>query len=151
MHPHILFHLACILGPYLAVWAVSLSTTDLITHGLTAGLSIRHSQFDHTQYTGMAPSYVQCSTSASHRPTLALKLFRGEPAISRFDWNFSPSHNSPLATTHPPTFQRWSVRSSIQFHLNFNLVMARSPGFGSTISYLRPFKTRFRCGSVSPT
>ena len=26
--------------------------------------------------------------------TLALKLFRGEPAISRFDWNFSPSHNS---------------------------------------------------------
>ena len=141
VHPHILFHLACILGPYLAVWAVSLSTTDLITHGLTAGLSIRHSQFDHTQYTGMAPSYVQCSTSASHRPTLALKLFRGEPAISRF----------PLATTHPPTFQRWSVRSSIQFHLNFNLVMARSPGFGSTISYLRPFKTRFRCGSVSPT
>ena len=54
----------------------------------------RHSQFDHTQYTGMAPSYVQCSTSVSHRPTLALKLFRGEPAISRFDWNFSPSHNS---------------------------------------------------------
>ena len=26
--------------------------------------------------------------------TLALKLFRGEPAISVFDWNFSPSHNS---------------------------------------------------------
>ena len=54
----------------------------------------RHSQFDHTQYTGMAPSYVQCSTSVSHRPTLALKLFRGEPAISRFDWNFSATHKS---------------------------------------------------------
>ena len=27
-------------------------------------------------------------------PTLALKLFRGEPAIAVFDWNFSASHNS---------------------------------------------------------
>ena len=26
--------------------------------------------------------------------TLALKLFRGEPAISEFVWNFTPSHNS---------------------------------------------------------
>ena len=26
--------------------------------------------------------------------TLALKLFRGEPAIAEFDWNFSASHNS---------------------------------------------------------
>ena len=25
---------------------------------------------------------------------LALKLFRGEPAISEFDWPFTPSHNS---------------------------------------------------------
>ena len=25
---------------------------------------------------------------------LALKLFRGEPAISKFDWNFTPSHSS---------------------------------------------------------
>ena len=27
-------------------------------------------------------------------PRLALKLFRGEPAISEFVWNFTPSHNS---------------------------------------------------------
>src|SRR3712207_8028159 len=26
--------------------------------------------------------------------TLALKLFRGEPAISEFDWNFSAIHSS---------------------------------------------------------
>ena len=37
---------------------------------------------------------------------LALKLFRGEPAISGFDWNFSPIHTSspPFSTTwidHP--------------------------------------------------
>ena len=31
---------------------------------------------------------------------LALKLFRGEPAISEFDWNFTPSHSSspPFST-----------------------------------------------------
>ena len=31
---------------------------------------------------------------------LALKLFRGEPAISGFDWNFSPTHTSspPFST-----------------------------------------------------
>ena len=28
---------------------------------------------------------------------LALKLFRGEPAISEFDWNFSATHNSSAA------------------------------------------------------
>ena len=26
--------------------------------------------------------------------TLALKLFRGEPAISEFDWNFTATHKS---------------------------------------------------------
>ena len=29
--------------------------------------------------------------------TLALKLFRGEPAISEFDWNFSAIHTSSAA------------------------------------------------------
>ena len=56
---------------------------------------------------------------------LALKLFRGEPAISGFDWNFSAIHTS----SHP--FQRMCVRSSIAFYGNFNLDMDRSPGFGS--------------------
>ena len=36
MHLHILFHLAHILGPYLAVWALSLLTTELISRSLTA-------------------------------------------------------------------------------------------------------------------
>ena len=29
-------------------------------------------------------------------PRLVLKLFRGEPAISRFDWLFTPTHSSLL-------------------------------------------------------
>jgi hypothetical protein len=28
------------------------------------------------------------------RPTLALKLFRGEQAISWFGWHFTPTHSS---------------------------------------------------------
>ena len=43
------------------------------------------------------------------RARLALKLFRGEPAISGFDWNFSAIH-----TSSPP----------------FSTDMDRSPGFG---------------------
>ena len=40
------------------------------------------------------PIPIQCSTPASQHSRLALKLFRGEPAIAEFDWNFSANHNS---------------------------------------------------------
>ena len=39
---------------------------------------------------GEAPATIQCSTPAGKRPTLALKLFRGERDISGFDWPFTP-------------------------------------------------------------
>ena len=74
---------------------------------------------------------------------LALKLFRGEPAISGFDWI------SPLSTPHPHPFQRMWVRSSIAFYGNFNLDMDRSPGFGSAdTDYMRPLQTWFPFGST---
>ena len=38
---------------------------------------------------------------------------------------------SPLTTGHPPTFQRWWVRSSTRSYPRFNLPMARSLRFGS--------------------
>ncbi len=38
---------------------------------------------------------------------------------------------SPLPTTHPKTFQRLLVRSSMACYRNFNLVMGRSQGFAS--------------------
>ena len=49
---------------------------------------------------GEAPADIQCSTSKRFDTGLALKLFRGEPAISEFDWNFSPIHSSspPFST-----------------------------------------------------
>ena len=43
---------------------------------------------------------------------------------------------SPLPTTHPKTFQRQLVRSSIPCYRNFNLVMGRSQGFASTTANL---------------
>ena len=63
MHLHILFHLAYILGPYLAVWAVSLLTTNFITRSLTAKYILWHSEFDLPQYPEVGPLAIQCSTS----------------------------------------------------------------------------------------
>lgn len=37
---------------------------------------------------------IQCSTPSSQRSTLALKLFRGVPAIAEFDYNFCANHSS---------------------------------------------------------
>src|SRR5919199_6976197 len=42
---------------------------------------------------------------------------------------------SPLTTGHPPTFQRWWVRSSTRSYPRFNLPMARSLRFGSWACY----------------
>ncbi len=44
-----------------------------------------------------APSPIQCSTSAIALATLAPKRFRGEQAISKFVWHFTPTHRSSPA------------------------------------------------------
>ena len=43
---------------------------------------------------------MQCSTPEGIRPRRYLNSFRGEPAISEFDWPFTPSHTSsgPFST-----------------------------------------------------
>ena len=73
---------------------------------------------------------------------LALKLFRGEPAISGFDWNFSAIHSSspPFSTDvwfGPP----WDCTPTSTW-----------PWIGHPVSGLRhvtyrPLQTRFRFGS----
>src|SRR5262245_7931289 len=40
------------------------------------------------------PSPIQCSTSMTEHATLHLNAFRGEPAITEFDWPFTPYHRS---------------------------------------------------------
>ncbi len=56
--------------------------------------------------------------------TLALKLFRREPAISKFVWSIA-THKS---SRH---FQRAPGSVSIASYRTFNLLMGRSHGFGS--------------------
>ena len=76
------------------VWAVSLLTTDLITRSLTprlCSITIRSLTGVGNLY-GPVPD--QCSTAYAYCLRLALKLFRGEPAISAFDWNFTATHDS---------------------------------------------------------
>ena len=92
---YILFHLVQHWGPWLAVWAVSLLRTGLITRTLTPKLPIEAIR----SLTGVGRLYAplpdQCSTVFMViRLRLALKLFRGEPAISTFDWHFTPMHTS---------------------------------------------------------
>ena len=75
---------------------------------------------------------------------LALKLFRGEPAISGFDWNFSAIHSSspPFSTDvwfGPP----WDCTPTSTW-----------PWIGHPVSGLRhvtfrPLQTRFRFGSAT--
>ena len=43
---------------------------------------------------GEAPAQQQCSTSGGRCPRLYLNTFRGERAISTFDWHFTPYHSS---------------------------------------------------------
>ena len=50
------------------------------------------------------------------------------------EYELSPSliSLSPLPSSHPKTFQRQTVRSSIWCYRNFNLLKGRSLGFAST-------------------
>ena len=74
---------------------------------------------------------------------LALKLFRGEPAISEFDWNFSAIHSS----SHAFSTATW-------FGPPRGFTLASTwPWIGHPVSGLRhatsrPIKTRFPFGSV---
>ncbi len=53
-----------------------------------------YSEFDHFWYPGKDPLIIGSSTPTDHRARLALKLFRREPAITEFDWPFTPIHRS---------------------------------------------------------
>ena len=88
----------------------------------------------------MGPLHIQCSTSKQLTSRLGLNLFRGEPAISEFDWNFSANHKSSAHVSG------YVGSVPIQFYLNFNLLMARSLGFGSIASY---YVALFRLGFPS--
>src|SRR4029078_2531544 len=104
---------------------------------------------------------MQCSTSDIHHTTLHLNAFRGEPAITEFDWPFTPTHNSSprfstlvgsdlhdlLQPLHPGHGEITPLRvytprlnaSAIQRHQSIQRHQRH-----------RPMRTRFRYGSPTP-
>ena len=101
LRPYILPHLAQHSGPWPAVRAVSLSATGLVTRRLTPALS--HRAIRSLAGVGRlhAPLPDQRSTVSMFHARLALKLFRGEPAISALDWHFTPTHSSSQGFSTP--------------------------------------------------
>ena len=77
------------------IWAVSLSTTELIPRSLTAALSLPgiRSLVDFGKLVGPLAHPVLYLQHPIHA-TLHLNAFRGEPAITEFDWPFTPIHRS---------------------------------------------------------
>ena len=76
------------------VWAVSLLSDELSPAVLTAVVPLISIRSLSRVGNRKTPSPKQSSTPICYRTTLALKLFRGEPAISRFDWHFTSNHRS---------------------------------------------------------
>ena len=66
------------------VWAVSLLTMELSPHSLTLRKLFQYSEFGRNTYPKARYSF-QCSTPGKLKRKLALKLFRGEPAITKLD------------------------------------------------------------------
>ena len=85
----------------------------------------RYSEFGCCWYPTRARKHPVALPPRCNKPTLHLNAFRREPAITEFDWPFTPSPRSS------PGFQpRW-VRSSTRSYPRFNLPRARSSRFGS--------------------
>ena len=76
------------------VWAVSLSSVELSPDVLTAMIHAVGIRSLLRVGRIAPPSPLQSSTPNCYNMTLALKLFRGEPAISEFDWHFTSNHRS---------------------------------------------------------
>ena len=67
---------------------------ELISHSLTAWLNIPGLRSLIVFSTAKAAITHSVLYLQDAYQTLALKLFRGEPAISQLDWNFSAIHSS---------------------------------------------------------
>ena len=77
-------------------------------------------------------------------PTLALKLFRGEPAISELDWNFSAIHKS---SPHFSTCVWFGPPRSLTLASTCSWV--GRPVSGLQHATLRPVQTRSPFGSAT--
>ena len=93
---------------------------------------------------GEAPASIQCSTPAGKRPRLALKLFRGERDISGFDRPFTPIHRSS-----PQVFNLGGFGPPRGLTPASACPWIAHPASRLRRATKRPFRTRFRCGSLA--
>ena len=110
------------------VWALSLSAMDLITHGLTPVIHINgiRSLIGVGKPCG-APNPFSALPPPNLNARLVQKLFRGEPAITEFDWPFTPSHSSS---------KPFSTDPGSDFHV---MLLTLPPGHGK-ITQLRVYR-----------
>ena len=94
----------------MVVRAVSLLTMDLSTHSLSAMLTLTGIRSLIRFGKARAPLAHSVLYPRWLYMTLYLNRFRGEPAISEFDWPFTPSHRSS------PSFST-DVSSALQYVL----------------------------------
>src|SRR5690606_8812063 len=77
------------------LWAVSLSTMKLCPHRLTATLTLRRIRsLADLSNPERAHQPTSSSTPPAQHVTLHLNAFRGERAITEFDWPFTPTPSS---------------------------------------------------------
>ena len=88
---------------------------------------------------------------------LALKLFRGEPAISEFDWNFSPTHTSSVRLEFLPyphliatLFNGCACGPPKPFTAPSSWTWVDHPVSGLRCVTFRPFQTWFPFGCRRP-
>lgn len=129
------------------VWAVSLLTVKLISHGLTGSwnpcqiFGVCH---DLVPLSQPAPKQLLYPLTGRHRRCASTHFGEIQLALNSIGI-------SPLITAHRLIFQHQYVRSSDGYYPSFNLAMIRSSRFGSIRSDSRcadrPIQTRFRLGS----
>ena len=78
----------------MTIWAVSLLRSDLSAGFLTAAIVVQEFGVWLKTLRRTANSHPVALPLGCNVMTLALKLFRREPAIAELDWNFSPTHKS---------------------------------------------------------
>jgi hypothetical protein len=76
------------------IWVVSLLSVKFIPHGLTPGLNLMAFVVWLGLVSFLPPSPSSALPPRDIFPRLHLNAFRGEPAISEFDWHFTSTHSS---------------------------------------------------------
>jgi hypothetical protein len=107
------------------VWAVSLLSAELSPDVLTAKIQLNGIRSLLRVGILAAPFLYRALPPLINSLTLALKLFRGEPAISEFDWHFTANHTSS---------EQFAACYGSALHVvlpTLQPAMVRSPGFGS--------------------